>query len=569
VETIGQTLGAKDGLEAHVGERELLLLLDNLEQVIDAAPELAALVEACPNLRLLVTSREVLRVRGEIEYPVEPLAERDAVELFCARAGIEEGPAVAELCRRLDEMPLALELAAARASVLTPEQILERLAKRLDMFRGGRDLDPRQQTLRATIEWSHELLGEPERILFRRLGVFDGGCTLEAAEKVADADLDTVQSLVEKSLVRRTGDRFWLLETIREFALERLDESDDSQLVRERHLAWLVSFVCEIEPRLRSPEQEEWLDVLELERANIRAALELARSTGAAADELRIAVALRDFWNYRGPLVEAQRWLEEAAAGVGQGFPELRAEALHAASYHAFKAGDFARARELAVETYDAAEAGTDRLQEVSALTNLANVSQAQGKLLEARRDYDKAIAIARELGDPRRTAVSLLNRGDLANFEGDHELAFELCTESLAVSEPIGDAHVTATGLANLAIAQLQLGDIPGAESNVRQLIQLPGLVKDVDVISNVLLLAAVAAERRGDGDRAGRLLGASDAAREEAGVGLEPVEHGLYEGTLATLGARLGPPALEAALREGRELGLEEAVRLCEPPP
>jgi class 3 adenylate cyclase len=211
VETIAQTLGAKEGLTDHVGERELLLLLDNLEQVVEAAPELAAVLEACPNLKLLVTSRELLRVRGEVEYPVPPLAEREAVELFRERSRREPDETIAELCRRLDNLPLAVELAAARTSVLSPGQILERLAQRLDLLKGGRDAEARQQTLRATIAWSHDLLNDSEQRLFARLAVFAGGCALESAEQVAQADLDVLQSLVDKSLVRQTRERFWML----------------------------------------------------------------------------------------------------------------------------------------------------------------------------------------------------------------------------------------------------------------------------------------------------------------------------------------------------------------------
>src|SRR6266480_115651 len=208
LETVGQTLGAKDGLADHIGERELLLLLDNLEQVVEVAPELASLVEVCPNLHLLVTSRELLRVRGEVDYPVPPLAEPDGVELFCTRAQLEPDETIAELCRSLDELPLALELAAARTSVLSPAQILARLSERLDLLKGGRDAEARQQTLRATIEWSHDLLGDEEQRLFARLAVFRGGCTLEAAEQLAGADIDTLQSLVDKSLLRHTSERF-------------------------------------------------------------------------------------------------------------------------------------------------------------------------------------------------------------------------------------------------------------------------------------------------------------------------------------------------------------------------
>ena len=218
-ETIAQVLGARNGLAEHIGERELLLLLDNLEQVIDVAPELAQLAEACPtHLVLLSTSRERLHVQGEVEYEVLPLAPAEAVSLFGERSRLEPTDVIAELCARLDSLPLAVELAAARTKALSPAEILERLAQRLDVLKGGRDADPRQLTLRATVEWSHDLLTEEEQQLFRRLSVFAGGCTLESAEDVCDAELDTLQSLVEKSLVRFSDPRYWMLETIREYA---------------------------------------------------------------------------------------------------------------------------------------------------------------------------------------------------------------------------------------------------------------------------------------------------------------------------------------------------------------
>ena len=203
----------------------MLLLLDNLEQVIEAAPELSGLVQSCPNLALLVTSRELLRVHGEVEYAVPPLVSSEAVSLFCERSRLEATDEIAELCSRLDDLPLAVELAAARTKALSPAQILERLSQRLDLLKGGRDAEARQQTLRATIAWSYDLLSDEEQRLFRALSVFAGGCTLEAAEEVAGADLDTLQSLVEKSLLRFTDERYWMLETIREYARDLLDAS--------------------------------------------------------------------------------------------------------------------------------------------------------------------------------------------------------------------------------------------------------------------------------------------------------------------------------------------------------
>ena len=225
-DAIAQTLGAKTSLAEHVGQRRLLLVLDNMEQVVDAAPGLASLLAECPGLALLVTSRERLQVQAESEYRLPPLAAGEAVDLFCARSGLEPSDEIAELCRRLDELPLAVELAAARTSALSPGQILERLGRRLDLLRGGRDASPRQQTLRAALDWSYDLLADDERRLFGRLSVFAGGCTLDAAEEVCDADLDTLQSLVDKSLVVFDGERYGMLETVHEYAAERLEPDD-------------------------------------------------------------------------------------------------------------------------------------------------------------------------------------------------------------------------------------------------------------------------------------------------------------------------------------------------------
>ena len=221
------------------------MLLDNLEQVIEAAPQLSALLSACANLNVLVTSRELLRVQGEVEYEVPPLASPEAVALFCERSRLEPSEEIAELCVRLDELPLAVELAAARAKALSPRQILERLSQRLDLLEGGRDADPRQQTLRATIDWSHDLLSEEEQRVLRALSVFAGGCTLDAAEEVCGADIDTLQSLVEKSLLRFSHERYWMLETIREYARERLDEAGETDALARRHADYHLALLEE------------------------------------------------------------------------------------------------------------------------------------------------------------------------------------------------------------------------------------------------------------------------------------------------------------------------------------
>ena len=283
-ETIATMLGAPDGPAEHIGDREMLLLLDNLEQVIQAAPDLSALVAACPNLTLLVTSRELLRVQGEVEYPVPPLASSEAVALFGQRSGLESSEEIAELCARLDNLPLAVELAAARARVLSPAQILERLSQRLDLFRGGRDAEARQQTLRATIAWSYDLLAPDEQRGFRSLSVFAAGCTLAATEEVAGADIDTLQSLVEKSLLRFSNERYWMLETIREYAADRLQTEPEASETSERHTRFYTELSKSAHTELRGPSQAEWLERLDPELENLRTAIRWAQDHDAALE---------------------------------------------------------------------------------------------------------------------------------------------------------------------------------------------------------------------------------------------------------------------------------------------
>jgi predicted ATPase len=354
--TIAQTLEAKEELAAHIGERELLLVVDNMEQVIVAAPELSRLLERCPHLTLLVTSRELLRVLGEVECPVPPLAEGEAVSLFCERSQLEPSEEIAELCTRLDNLPLAIELAAARTKAMSPAQILERLPGHLDLLKGGRDADPRQQTLRATIEWSYDLLSDEEQRLLRRLSVFAGGCTLEAAEEVCDADLDMLQSLVEKSLIRFTNERYWMLETIREYAVEQLDEVEDGERRRCRHTEFFVAVARQESTELRGSSREGG-DRLENERDNLRIALmrAFARADIEPAYELAIAYGLLCI--YRGPQTEGRAWLDAALRVTEGAAPLLRERALAIASDLAKRQGDLEAARLLAEERLELARA--------------------------------------------------------------------------------------------------------------------------------------------------------------------------------------------------------------------
>jgi predicted ATPase/class 3 adenylate cyclase len=393
LETAAQTLGAKDGLAEHIADKRMLLLFDNFEQVVDAALELSDLLPACPNLSVIVTSRELLRIQGETEYALPPLEAEEGVALFCERTHVQPTSTVHELCARLDSLPLAIELAAGRAGLLTPEQLLERLSRRLDLLKGGRDADPRQQTLRTTIEWSHELLTREEQELFARLSVFTGGCTLQAAEDVCDADLDTLQSLLDKNLVRRSGNRYWMLETIREYAAERLDEAREVEELRARHLEWFLVFAEQAEMETRSRDRETWFARLEADHDNLRAALASARQVGEAELELRLATGLWRFWAGRGYVSEGQRRLEEAL----EQSPSKPLPARLGRCYLHQMTGSSLNSELLAeVEAVAAACQGEDdRFAHVQALTQIGLLKCALGTASAADEAFEKALALA------------------------------------------------------------------------------------------------------------------------------------------------------------------------------
>src|SRR5205823_10452896 len=450
VETIGQTLGAKDSVASYIGDREMLLLLDNFEQVIEAAPDLPTLLESCPNLGVLVTSRERLRVRGEVEYGVLPLAEPEAIDLFCKRARVEPNASVAALCRVLDNLPLALELAAARAPVLSPRQILERVSQRLDLLKGGRDAEARQRTLRATIEWSHDLLHDDEKQLFARLAVFRGGCTLDAVEEVADADLDVMQSLVNKSLVRHTGDRFWMLETIREFALERFEASGAADEIRLRFTEHFLALAEKAFPELKgSP--GDWLDLLEAEHDNLRAALDHLEAAGETQRALQLAGALYRFWYFRGHLREARERIERLLAADHEP-TAARARALHGASVMAMNMGDAAEARlraEEALPLFRDLEDGWGIAYSVflmgMAATEVKDWSAALPFFEEARDRF-------REVGDGHYVLLSGDGTAWVTGELGDREGSRRRHEEVLADSRALGDEITASFQLDQLA---------------------------------------------------------------------------------------------------------------------
>jgi predicted ATPase len=605
-ETIGRTLGARSGLAEQIGERSLLLLLDNFEHVIDAAAELSTLLAACRNLRVLVTSRELLRLQGEVEYQVPPLAQAEAVALFCVRSRLPQDDQIADLCRRLDDLPLAVELAAARTAVLSPAEIRSRLSQRLDLFKGGRDADPRQQTLRATIEWSYELLGEPERQLFARLAVFAGGCTLDAAEDIADADVDTLQSLVDKSLLRRTGGRFWMLETIGELARELLEISGEADRVGLRHGEWFLAFAEQADPFGKGPEQQIWLDRLEDDHENLRASLEWLLEHGEPELALRLAAGLFWFWYTRGHVSEARRWLRRALEAAPDEPSEPRAKALNAAGYLANEQEDFEEAIALETASLACAKAvgaastatlaaahlsaalvsgrtdATDPQVALAAAEEAVVLGRESGddfalaialncigvvisELLEdverSKVYYEESLELRRRLGDRSRIALALLNLGRIAIDEQEYTRAAELFAEAAEIAAAIGDKRQLGSahgGFAGLAYRQKTWGK---AAEHAREELRLGReLGMKLPVLDAILCLAGVAAARE-DTQRAARLAAAAGHHFALVAPGSNRADE-LFQANIESARATSTPQAWQRAWAEGQAMSLDEAA-------
>jgi predicted ATPase/class 3 adenylate cyclase len=563
METIAQTLGAMDGLPEHIGEREMLLLLDNLEQVIESAPDLSQLLAACPNLTLLVTSRELLRVQGEVEYEVPPLKEPEAVSLFCERAQLRPSEDIRELCFRLDNLPLAVELAAARTKALSPAQILERLSQRLDLLKGGRDADPRQQTLRATIEWSYDLLSEKEQRLFRALSVFAGGCTLEAAEEVADADIDTLQSLVEKSLLRFTDERYWMLETIREYGGERLEKSSASEDSGETHAAYYLALAERVHDAESTDGSKSEFRLLGIDHDNLRLALSWFLRREAAEPALRLVAALGDYWVVRGHVSEARSQVEASLAIAADASPALRVNVLALASDFARDQGDIELARTFCEESLSLSREMGDLRGVGRALHELGEAAMAEDDFESAIELFEEAVTAGRAGGI--NGAGSIGNLGYIALLQGDYERARALSEEATELFRERGHQSGVSVGLALLADAELLLGRTEDARLRTRECLEFAKELGFKEVIASGLdTSAALIAESR-DSALAARLAGAADAVRHEIKLSQSPAERRLHHRMRDALKSSLGARALEELHEQGRRLEMDEAVELA----
>jgi len=492
--TEGGSPSLLDAVAAHLGDRSMLLVLDNVEHVVLAAPVATQLLVACPGLKVLVTSRVLLRVSGEHVYAVPPLtlpqpghqlpvadvARFEAVRLFVTRAQAvkpgfaltrENAPAVVEICQRLDGLPLAIELAAARVRLLAPQAMVARLGNRLALLTGGvRDHPARQQTLRAAIDWSYDLLSTEEQELLAALAVFVGGCTMEAAEAICGSVrrpdiLEGVASLLDSSLLRQqerpNGEvRLDMLETIREYALARLAEGGEAAAVARRHADYYMGLAETGDLELAGPRQAEGLHRLEGEHSNLRAALAWALDQDAAEMALRLCASLWVFWSVGGYVSEGCRWLEQALARGGGVTSPARARALNGAGLLAWKQGDFERGERYLEESIQVYHAVGDREGAAAAVQNMGATFRVQGRYRLAKAYFEQSLQLHSELGAKRGISYALRELGMLELRSGEDARAETLCKQSLALQRELGDEQAVVGTLCWLGLIALAQGD-------------------------------------------------------------------------------------------------------------
>ncbi len=545
-----------EALKAALANRCTLILFDNFEHVATAATLLADLLGACPRLKLLVTSREPLRIAAERQYPVPPLglpeptgvksaadaAEYEAVMLFVERGRAvrpdfeltdETAPIVAEICERLDGLPLAIELAAAWSKVLPPAALLRRLERRLELPAArSADVPARQSTLRQAIAWSYDLLPDEERRLHACLSVFVGGCTLEAAERVAapegELGLDLlvgIASLVDRSLLRESEEdagepRFTMLGTIREYAREHLRETGEEQEFLRRHALEFARFAEEADTGLRAGEQLLWFGRLEVEHDNLRAALDSSAANGDNETALRLGGALGWFWYAHGHALEGCNRLTDLLTRTASAPEELRARPMYALGVLLDQRGEPEHAAELVERSLAVFREQGERRRVASALNSLGSIKRGLGDFESARSLLEESIALRRELGDEAGTAWALSNLGVVAFEQGDLDEAEARFKETIELDRAHGNEWGSGVALDNLAAVALERGERERAAELVRDTLDAAERLGDRELIAFGLEKAAVLAAMEGNATRAGGLAGAADALRESTGI-------------------------------------------------
>jgi len=582
-----------------LGGRRLLLVLDNCEHVVEAAAPLAeALLRRCPGLRILATSREALGAAGEAVLPVPPLSgpgpgQRPSAEdlegyesarLFVRRARYrnpafvltpQNAGAVAEICARLESIPLAIELAAARVG-LSVEQVAERLDDSLGLLTtGGRAAAPRQRTLRGALDWSHDLLSGPERALFRRLSVFAGGWTLEAAEtagpggEIEGGDvLDLLSQLVDKSLVvaeavGEGGVRYRMLEPVRQYAREKL-MGEEREAARRRHAGWCLAFVEGAEAGLRGADQASWVERTKRENANVLAALGWSLEAEPET-ALRLAAMMGYFWYRYGQIAEGHRRLESVLARTESFETSLRARVLRLAGVLAEESGLYGRARELHERGLALYRKLGEKQGLAASLTSLGALEFAVGDLERAVALTRESLTLKRELGDERGLMSSRNNLGEMLQATGDLAEARALFEENLESDRRLADEWGSGVSLLNLGTLAVEQGEPDRAEELLLEALRTLRRFGDEDAIAECLDSLAAAAGARGRARRAATLFGAAEAAREKLGTPLRPVERARYERFVAASRRGTGRAAWASAWEAGRALSLDRGAGLA----
>jgi non-specific serine/threonine protein kinase len=610
-QTVASVLGLKEApgqpiiqtLTEHLKHKQLLLLLDNCEHLVDACATLAdALVRQCAGVRMLATSREALSITGEQTYRVpslslpdrkqaptpQSLSSYESVQLFIDRALLvrsdfhvtnQNAPALASLCYHLDGIPLAIELAAARVRSLSVEEIDGKLDQRFRLLTGGsRTALPRHQTLRSLIDWSYDLLHDAEKLLLQRLSVFAGGWTLPAPEEVCAGEgiehrdvLDLLTSLADKSLVvpeqEDAQTRCRLLETVRQYARDRLEDTGGSAGVRVRHRDYYLALAEKAAPQLRGAEQAVWLRRLEEEHENLRASLEWSLVEAGPQEGLRLCGALQRFWWTRGHFTEGRQWCTRALCKAGaEERTRERANALNAAGVLAYFQGDYPAARALYEESLAIRRELGDRSGMAGSLGNLGNVALEQGDYRAARALQEQSLAIKRELGDRTGMSISLSDLGEVALYQGDYPAARALYEESLPIARELGHRYGIAVSLGNLGYVALNQGDYPAARAMLEESLAIWRELGDKRGIAESLEgLAAVVASLR-DSLRAARIWGATERLRAEMGTPRRPSERSGYDRRVAAARIASGDDAaFDSAWQEGSGLTLDQAIDLA----
>jgi predicted ATPase/class 3 adenylate cyclase len=603
--TIAQVLNLKEGsrqsltdtLIRHLHDKQMLLLLDNFEQIIEAAPLVGDLLAACPGLKVLVTSREPLHVYGEQEYPIPPLAipdpnipetvreisQYEAVELFCQRARAvkpdfrlteENTPFVSEITVHLDGLPLAIELAAARSKLLPPEEMCARLESRLSTLIGGaRDLPARMQTLRAAIDWSYKLLGADEQRLLDRLSVFQGGRTIEAVETVCESDLsfavlDGLASLLNKNLLYskegKTGEiRFYMLETIHEYARERLSRNGGVDDLRKRHALYFVAMAERAEAELHGGSQAYWYARLTDEMDNVRTVLNWTLDDVDLELGARLVASLREFWYWKGLLSESSAWIERALRNAGEISPAVWAKTLNTACRLAYACGDHEDGKRLARQALTMARDINDKENCAFAHVFLSNhLMFFDDQIKMAITHAEKGLHLFRELNHRLGISFGLNLLGELARLDGDYRRASQLYEECLTLSREMGDRQIEAKLLGNLSYVAFHQGNFDRAIECCNKALALINhlQLEYADAIALAMIAGPIGA--KGDPELAARLLAVSEAQLEAMGASVQPADKFEVEQFKKAVREQLGETEFDKAWVEGRVLTMEQAI-------